>query len=139
MGIEKYYDNLLKGEDGYITYQKDLRGYKIADTEPIVKEATQGKDIYLTLNSSIQFFVEQALNSASATYTYDWFTFTIADAKTGAILATANSPSFDPNIRNISNYLDLLVSSPDDPIPYKKGSCPWIYTLFSLILFLLES
>ncbi len=115
MGIEKYYDNLLKGEDGYITYQKDLRGYKIADTEPIVKEATQGKDIYLTLDSNIQFFVEQALNTADSRYDYDWFHITIADAKTGAILATATSPSFDPNTRNITNYLDIMLSSPFEP------------------------
>lgn len=115
MGIEKYYDNLLKGEDGYITYQKDLRGYKIADTEPIVKEATQGKDIYLTLDSNIQFFVEQALNTADSRYDYDWFHITIADAKTGAVLATATSPSFDPNTRNITNYLDIMLSSPFEP------------------------
>ena len=115
MGIEKEYDNILKGEDGYITYQKDLRGYKIADTIPIQKDATQGKDIYLTLDSSIQFFVEQAINNADKDYDYEWFHITIADAKTGAILATANSPSFDPNTRNITNYLDTLVSQPFEP------------------------
>ena len=115
MGIEKEYDNILKGEDGYITYQKDLRGYKIADTIPIQKDATQGKDIYLTLDSSIQFFVEQAINNADRDYDYEWFHITIADAKTGAILATANSPSFDPNTRNITNYLDTLVSQPFEP------------------------
>lgn len=37
------------------------------------------------------------------------------DAKTGALLATATSPSFDPNIRNITNYLDPTVSSPYEP------------------------
>ena len=75
-------------------YTKDLRGYKIADTIPIQKDATQGKDVYLTLDSSIQFFVEQAINNADKDYDYEWFHITIADAKTGAILATANSPSF---------------------------------------------
>ena len=115
MGIEKEYDNILKGEDGYITYQKDLRGYKIADTIPIQKDATQGKNVYLTLDSSIQFFVEQAINNADKDYDYEWFHITIADAKTGAILATANSPSFDPNTRNITNYLDTLVSQPFEP------------------------
>lgn len=123
MGIEKEYDNILKGEDGYITYQKDLRGYKIADTIPIQKDATQGKDIYLTLDSSIQFFVEQAINNADRDYDYEWFHITIADAKTGAILATANSPSFDPNTRNITNYLDTLIS-----IPFEPGSTMKTFT-----------
>jgi len=41
MGIEKYYNGLLKGEDGYFAYQKDLQGYQIADTNILMKEATQ--------------------------------------------------------------------------------------------------
>lgn len=115
MGIEKYYNELLSGEDGYIKYQKDLRGYQIAGTPVIRKEAVQGNDIYLTLDSNIQFYVEQAINKSNQTYNWEWFHMTVADAKTGAILATANSPSFDPNYRNITNYLDILVSSPYEP------------------------
>ena len=115
MGIEKSFNKLLKGEDGYITYQKDLKGYQIADTNTIKKEAIQGKDIYLTIDSNIQFFVEQALKTADENSDYDWFTISIMDAKTGAILATATSPSFDPNTRNITNYLDNFVASPYEP------------------------
>ena len=115
MGIEKYYDKILKGEDGYVTYQKDLQGYKIADTPERRKEATQGKDIYLTIDSQIQFFVEQALNNADIDYDWEWFNITIMDAETGALLASATTPSFDPNIRNITNYLDPTVSSPYEP------------------------
>ncbi len=115
MGIEKYYDSILKGEDGYVEYQKDLQGYKIADTPERRKEASQGKDIYLTIDSQIQFFVEQAINNADIDYDWEWFNITIMDAKTGALLATATSPSFDPNIRNITNYLDPTVSSPYEP------------------------
>ncbi len=115
MGIEKSFDNILKGEDGYITYQKDLKGYQIADTNTIKKDAVQGKDIYLTIDSNIQFFVEQALKKAEENYNYDWFTISLMDAKTGAILATSTSPSFDPNTRNITNYLDNFVASPYEP------------------------
>ena len=115
MGIEKYYDKILKGEDGYITYQKDLKGYKIADTKEYTKDATQGKDIYLTIDSNIQFFVEQALKTAKETYGYEWFHITLMDAKTGAILATSTAPSFDPNKKDMVNYLDYLVSSPYEP------------------------
>ena len=115
MGIEKYYDKILKGEDGFITYQKDLKGYKIADTNEIKKDAVSGKDVYLTINSNIQFFVVQALKTASDTYGFEWFHITILDAKSGAVLATSTSPSFDPNLRNMSNYLDYTVSSPYEP------------------------
>ena len=111
MGIEKSYDNILKGEDGYVTYQKDLRGYKIADTSEDRKEAIQGKDVYLTIDSNVQFFVEQALKNAMG-FGFEWFNMTIADAKTGAILATSQVPSFDLNERNMTNYLNYAVSSP---------------------------
>ncbi len=115
MGIEKEYNNELSGEDGYITYQKDLRGYQINGTPTVRKDAVQGKDIHLTINSSIQFFVEQALANQDVNYDWEWFNITIADAKTGAILATETSPTFDPNKRNITNYLDISVAAPYEP------------------------
>ena len=115
MGIEKEYNEILKGEDGYTRYQKDLKGYKIANTPVDVKDAVQGKDIYLTIDSNIQFFIEQALYTADRDYDWEWFTITVMDAKTGAILGTSTSPSFDPNKRDIINYLDLFLSSPYEP------------------------
>ena len=115
MGIEKYYDKILKGKDGYVEYQKDLKGYRIADTPERRQEASQGKDVYLTIDSQIQFFIEQALNNSDINYDWEWFNITIMDAKTGALLATATTPSFDPNVRNITNYLDPTVSSPYEP------------------------
>ncbi|MBQ6498101.1 MAG: penicillin-binding protein [Bacilli bacterium] len=115
LGIEKQYDKLLKGEDGSITYQKDLKGYRIANTPEVRKEAIQGKDIYLTIDSNVQFFVEQAINNADKGYDWEWFTITVLDAKTGAVLGTSSSPSFDPNKRDIKNYLDMMISSPYEP------------------------
>lgn len=115
MGIEKQYDSILKGEDGSITYQKDLKGYKIANTPVVKKDAIQGKDIYLTIDSNIQFFIEQAINNSHQNYGWDWFTITIMDAKTGAILGTSSNPSFDPNLRDVSNYLDIFCQTPYEP------------------------
>ena len=108
MGVESQYNSILKGRDGSTTYQ-------IADTPVITKDAEQGKDIYLTVDSNVQFFVEQALNNSDKDYDWEWFHITLLDAKTGAVLATATSPSFDPNKRNITNYLDMLSQSPYEP------------------------
>jgi len=115
MGIEKQFDKVLKGSDGFITYQKDLKGYRIANTPVIKKDAEQGKDVYLTIDSNIQFFLEQAVNTSNKTYGWEWFTITVADAKTGAILGTVSHPSFDPNIRNISNYMDIFGQTAYEP------------------------
>ena len=122
MGIEKYYDKILKGKDGKATYQKDLRGYKIVDTPEVREDAIEGKDIYLTIDSNIQFFIEQSLNKSLTEYGYDWFTMIVADAKTGAILGMANSPSFDPNKRDISNYVDYTITG------YEPGSTMKTFT-----------
>ena len=115
LGIEKEYDKLLKGEDGSITYQKDLKGYRIADTKVITKDAVQGRDIYLTIDSNIQFFIEQAMNNSNKGYNWEWFHITVLDAKTGAVLGTSTHPSFDPNKRDLTSYLDMMISSPYEP------------------------
>lgn len=123
LGLESYYDKTLSGEDGTLTYQKDLRGYKIAGTKEEKVDAIDGKDIYLTINSSIQLFVEQALKAAKEQYGYEWFTMMVADAKTGAILASGSYPSFDPNLRNMTSYLD-----PNSAVAYEPGSTMKIFT-----------
>ena len=115
MGIEKYYDKILKGKNGYVTYQKDLKGYKITNTKEVREEAVEGKDIYLTIDSNIQFFIEQALSKAKEEFGYEWFTMVVASAKTGAILGMSSYPSFDPNLRNMTNYIDLAVASSYEP------------------------
>lgn len=124
MGLEQYYNNILKGEDGYVTYQKDLKGYKISGTNEIRKDAVQGKDIYLTIDSNVQFFIEQALTNAKNNYGYEWFTIVILDAKTGKVLGLSSNPNFDLNTRNdIESYLDLTIS-----VPYEPGSTMKTYT-----------
>ena len=124
MGLELYYDNILKGEDGFVTYQKDLKGYRISGTNEVRKEAVQGKDIYLTIDSNVQFFVEQALTNCKNNFGYEWFTMVIMDAKTGKILGLSSNPNFDLNTReNITNYLDLTIA-----LPYEPGSTMKTFT-----------
>lgn len=123
LGIESKFNKELSGTDGYNFYQKDRNGYKIAGTEEITVDAIDGNNIYLTIDASIQLFVEQALNKAMEQYKSDWATIMVADAKTGAILASSTYPSFDPNIRDIKNYLDYNVS-----LAFEPGSTMKIYS-----------
>ena len=123
MGIELVHDQALRGTDGYTLYQKDRRGYKIAGTNEHRVESKDGNDIYLTIDSNIQFFVEQAINKVSDMYRSDWITIMLADAKTGKILASATSPSFDPNKRDMKSYLDYNIS-----YAYEPGSTMKIFS-----------
>ncbi len=122
-GMESLLDEVLSGEDGSTTYQKDLNGYKIPGTKEVTVSAKDGSDIYLTLDSNIQFFVEEAANTANKKYDFDWLTLVVADAKTGAILGLTQTPSFNPNILDIDNWMDITVGE-----AYEPGSIMKIYT-----------
>lgn len=123
LGIEGYYDDILKGQNGFLEYEQDNNGYKIPDTKEYIKPAVNGKDIYLTIDSSIQRFLESAISKASVDAKPEWMLLSIMDAKTGDILGSSTSPSFDPNILDIENYENLLVSN-----IYEPGSTMKTYT-----------
>lgn len=128
MGIEKYFNDELSGTNGSITYQKDRKGYQIPGTDEVRIEAVNGHDIYLSIDANIQLFIEQALKNIASQYKFDWETVLVADAKTGAILGSGSSPSFDPNILNITNYLDPNVSYTFEP-----GSIMKTYTYMAAL------
>lgn len=115
LGIEAKYNDLLKGTDGYLEYQRDRYGFKIAGTKEISKESINGYDIYLTLDETIQMFVETSVKEIQNLYNPEWALITVMDAKTGDILGSSSTPSFDPNIREISNYENPLVSNAFEP------------------------
>lgn len=115
LGIELGKDDILKGTDGYLSYQQDANGYKIPETSEDRVDAIDGDDIYLTIDASIQRFLEEAMDTAEQNYNYEWLQIHVMDAKNGDILASSVSPSFDPNIRNITNYRNNLNSVEIEP------------------------
>lgn len=127
MGIELLLNDVLSGTDGYISYQQDVNGYKIPGTKEQKVLAEDGYDVYLTIDSNIQFFVEQAVKSAYEKYKPEWMTVVVADAKSGKILASSQSPSFDPNTLDITNWIDYSVSS------FEPGSIMKIYTYMAAL------
>ena len=127
LGIEKYYNKELTGVNGKTVYQKDLKGYKIAGTKEVTEDKVDGSDIYLTIDNNIQFFLEEALNNVSSKYEFDEIDLIVANAKTGEILGYATTPSFDPNILDIKNYLDSNITS------FEPGSTMKIYTYMAAL------
>ena len=115
MGIESYYNDLLNGENGYSIYQQDINGYKIPNTREETKKGEDGENVYLTIDNDIQYFAEKYTKEAYQNYNPEWAITVVADAKTGAILASTSYPSFDPNKKNITNYLNPLVSFSFEP------------------------
>lgn len=128
LGIEEYYDDMLSGKLGYVTYEKDKYGYKIANGREYVEPAKNGSDIYLTIDSNIELFAENAVKKAQEESDAEWVLLIVADAKTGAILGYSSTPSFDPNIRNMTSYIDPLVG-----YSYEPGSTMKIFSYMCAI------
>lgn len=115
MGIEKSYNKEMTGTNGFVEYQKDLNGYKFPNSNEIRKEKVDGNDVYLTIDSNVQMSLETVVDKAQNDSSADWIIAVVADAKTGKILGSATSPSFNPNTKDISNYLNPLVSYTYEP------------------------
>ncbi len=128
LGVESYYNKELTGINGKNTYQKDAYGYQIANTPVLTEKAKSGSDIYLSIDSNVQMYLENTLEDFKEEYTYEWATVTVANAKSGAILGSASTPSFDPNILNITNYNAPLVS-----YTYEPGSTMKIFSYMTAI------
>ncbi|KPV45314.1 stage V sporulation protein D [Alicyclobacillus ferrooxydans] len=95
-GVEKEYDSILAGHPGSITLTTNARGKKMPGTGEQFIPPQAGNDIQLTINANIQQFVEREVEQAVAEYNPDHVTAIVEDPKTGAILAMANYPTFDP-------------------------------------------
>ena len=126
MGVESYFNYELEGEDGSSTYETDAYGYRLPNSTEKRIEPKEGKDIYLTIDSNIQMFLEQAVQGLSDKNDMSWLTFTIADAKTGAILGSASNPTFNLNKQDMTSYLDPMVS-----YQYEPGSTMKIYAFLA--------
>ena len=126
MGVEQYFNDDLEGEDGYTKYETDIYGYRLPNSPETKILPIEGKDIYLTIDSQIQMFLENAVRELSEKNKMSWMTFTVADAKTGAILGSASNPTFDLNKLNITDYLNPLVS-----YQYEPGSTMKIYSFLA--------
>ena len=130
LGVEGYYDDILSGTNGYTKYLKyTSSNYKIPNTPDDTEPAVDGSDIYLTIDFDIQNKAENAVKTMQDKYNTDWAIFTVMDADTGAIVASATSPNFNPNDTNtITSYMNPLVS-----YQYEPGSVMKIFSFASAI------
>ncbi len=93
-GLEYTFDSFLQGENGYVTFERDALGQEIPTTIR-VHSPKKGKSLYLTIDATIQFFAEKALDGAMERTKAKRGVVIVNDPKTGEILALASRPSFD--------------------------------------------
>lgn len=97
-GLELAFDDWLRGEPGKKKVVKDRLGHVISEIG-ILKESKPGKNLVLSLDRRIQSYVYEELKKTMLQFKAKSGSVVVLDAKTGEILAMANAPSFNPNIR----------------------------------------
>jgi penicillin-binding protein 2B len=97
MGLEKYFDTELKGADGRLLYQSDGQGVKLPDSQDTYQPVVNGSEFKLTIDSTIQRYIEQAMQKAYAQYKPKSISVIAANPNTMEILGLANMPTFNPN------------------------------------------
>ncbi len=96
-GIERSYDDYLKGKPGERESMRDGKGRYIGLGDTVTKQPRPGADVQLTLDANIQFFVEDSLRWGITKTGASNISAVVMDPRTGAILAMANMPDFNPN------------------------------------------
>jgi cell division protein FtsI (penicillin-binding protein 3) len=95
-GMEKSYNYLLSGFDGKEKLYKNAKQEIISKPIEVLKE-TQGKDITLTIDSTIQFFAYKYLAEGIESNNAKSGSVIVLDNASGEILAIASYPSYNPN------------------------------------------
>lgn len=119
-GVEGYYDGELKGVSGSLRHEKDALGLPILIGSFLTSEAKNGKDLTLNLDRSIQFIVEQKLKEGLEKYGAKAASAVVMDPKTGAILALASYPNYDP--LQFFNFPKEYYKNPIVADQYEPGS-----------------
>ncbi|MDP9999198.1 peptidoglycan D,D-transpeptidase FtsI family protein [Pseudarthrobacter sulfonivorans] len=96
-GIEQTQDGLLRGKDGRRLFEIGADGLRIPVGVDELTPPEDGKDVKLTLNSDLQYFAQQAIQSSTDAQGAEWGVIIVMDAKTGNLVAMADSNAPDPN------------------------------------------
>ena len=97
-GLEKSYDSTLAGVNGRTITRRNAYGNAIADANATTYAAKDGSNLVLSLDVNVQEVVERYLNeSVYANNVENRGAAIVMNVKTGAILAMASKPDFDPN------------------------------------------
>ena len=95
-GIEKSYNSFLSGKKGREKFYRNRKG-QIISKAIVIEPKAPGKDLYLTIDSNIQFFTYKKLAESIKKSNAKSGSAIVLDNNTGEILAMASYPSYNPN------------------------------------------
>jgi len=129
LGLEKMLNDELSGSSGFIKYQKDGASKQLPNGDVEYEQPLDGKNVMLTIDREIQFYIEEALRTGYEKYKPISITAIAADPDTMEILGMASLPDYDPN--NYWDYAKNQDAFRDNAIQslYEPGSTFKIVTL----------
>lgn len=96
-GIEEYYNKRLEGKMGFLESEKDASGKWISLGSKNAQDPQDGDSIILTIDQTIQYIAEKKLKKAIDKYGAESGNLIVIDPITGAVLAMAQYPNYNPN------------------------------------------
>lgn len=96
-GVERAFEEHLRGRSAVVPGLRDNRGQRIVLGSGLDLELLEGDDVYLTLDARVQHVAERALLEVVESFDAKSAFAVVLDPKTGAVLAMANAPLFNPN------------------------------------------
>lgn len=97
-GVEHRYESYLRGEKRMMVLQRDALGRSVFPTDLTERNPTPGHNLTLTIDEVIQYITERELEDAVTRTQAKSGTMIVLEPQTGAVLAMAVSPRFDPNV-----------------------------------------
>jgi len=120
-GLEGYYEELLAGKAGVIKVQKDALGNAVLSEENDMQLASDGDQLYLTIDPNIQYMAEEKLKAVLEQWQSEAGSVIVMDPQSGAISAMASFPNFNPNEYNKVNSIDDFLNPVTQKL-YEPGS-----------------
>lgn len=99
-GVEAYYDDKLYGTPGYTSQQQDSGLNSVLKTQHDSGTSQKGANLTLTIDSTIQYLVEQQIDDLEKTTKANRISILVMDPMTGKVLGMGSRPSFNPNEYN---------------------------------------
>lgn len=96
-GIEEYYNERLEGKMGFLELEKDASGKWISFGLKNAQDPKDGDSVVLTIDQTIQYISEKKLKEAVEKYEAKSGNLIVMNPKTGAVIAMAQYPNYNPN------------------------------------------
>lgn len=125
MGLEHYYDEALRGFNGFRMVEIDKWNRELPFSEAVTTEPIGGSNLVLSIDERIQFFIEELAERAMEENESESISIIVSDPRTGEILGLVNAPDFNPNspgVGRTQEEFNQITRNPAVNDTYEPGS-----------------